>query len=458
MRSHAVLCIAFVAVAACSNDGVSIEVRRGSTTAERVELYVVDGYCTTDDAGDLPCPQLKTPSAAGYLDGEVYTREDARTLAAPVESDGVAYFTIRADGDRTRIPLAVAVGFDGNDKRVGAVVMPYEFYTTDANRHIVTLDEIVEDKVTGTPQTDGLRAETWYQDASLGGGCLALEQTFEGTSKRKFIVPADDLDCDGWMAADQECDAIWPDHGADDDSMLPFTCLAEESTSGNLGKRCILGDAPCIDGQGPPECKPVITTSQQWCVPSALCDPLCGTSPNPGCLYNALQHPMLPALGHPSYLHCTVPVQMTMANGFTVCRDGLATPYTANWSIPANTTCSSFSVGTVTPTQIGPFAPMRTSTVGPANVIKAVLANPGCQLSLQFAGDFAPATPIANALPQHVVKLDLTNTMSLVIPLVVDFEITPEAECTNADGTCELVLADTAIGMVDESLAACARF
>lgn len=456
MRSHAVLCIAFVAIAACSNDGVSIEVRRGSTAAERVELYVVDGYCTTDNAGQLPCPQLKTPSARGYLDGEVYTREDARTLAAMVESDGVAYFTIRADGDRTRIPLAVAVGFDGNDKRVGAVVMPYEFYTTDANRHIVTLDEIVEDKVTGMAQSDGLRAETWYQDPSLGGGCLALEQTFEGTSKRKFIVPADDLDCDGWMSADQECDAIWPDRGPDDNAMLRFTCLAEESTS-SIGKRCILGDAPCIDGEGPPECTPVITDSQQWCVPSALCDPLCGTSPNSACLYNALQRPMMPALEHPAYLHCTVPVY-TVASGFTVCRDNLPAPYTSNWATPGTTTCSSFSIGPVTSMQIGPFTETRASTAGPPNVIKTVLTNPGCQLSLQFGGGFAPATPIVNALPQHVVKLDLTNMMSLVIPLVVDLEITPEVECTNATAHCELVLTDASLGMVDESLTACARF
>ena len=457
MRIHAVLWFALVVVAACNDDGVSIEVRRGSTAAERVELYVVDNYCTTDDAGQIPCPQLKTPSSPGYLDGEVYTREDARTLEAKVESDGVAYFTIRSDGDRTRIPLAVAVGFDANGARVGAAALPFEFYTTDANRHIVTLKTIVEGKVTGMPTSDGLRAETWYQEPGLGGGCLALEETSNGTSTRKFIVPADDLDCDGWMSAEQECDPVWPDHGPDDDSTLAFTCLTEESSPGNIGTRCMLGDAPCIDGEGPPECKAVMTGTQKWCVPSALCDPLCAGSPGANCLYNVLQHPTMPPLRHPAYVHCTLPAFPGMT-GRHVCDNEVQATFNTPLPIAATASCSMLSFGPVTPTQIGPFVTRRTTSTGPMNTVETILNQTGCELSLKVSGDFPTSATLTDVLPQLVIKLDLSNGISLVVPLVVELEPTDEAECANAVASCVVVGPDAANGSLDESLAACARF
>lgn len=454
MRRRAILCVAFVlALVACSGDGVSIEVRRGNTIAERVELYVVDGHCTTDDARTHPCPQLKTPSARGYLDGEVYTRDDARTLDATIESDGAAYFTIKANGDETRIPLAVAVGFDGDDKRVGAVLMPFEFYTTDNKRHIVTLETIVEDKVTGTPPSDGLRAETWYQEPSLGGGCLALEHTKDGESDRKFIVPADDLDCDGWIEP-QECDALWPNRGPDDDTSLPFTCVVRES-SGGSGNRCLLGGAPCIDGEGPAECRPVERLSSSWCVPSALCDPLCGSSGNPQCLYGALKHPQAPPLKHPTYVRCKVPVREVSA-AYTVCLGNRSASFDVPWAIPATTSCSQLSLGRVHATDLGPFSAVRTSTSAPSNTIRAMLLPP-CEPALEFSGDFS-LTANTDAVPEHVLKLDLTNAISLVVPLVVQLDPVQEVDCANAIATCEVVLADPDNTPIDESLDSCAQF
>ncbi len=451
MRSAACLVVA-VAIAACSANGVTIEVHRGATGAERVELYIVDGFCTTDAQGEQPCPRLKTPSATRYLDGEVYTRKIGDTFEAPVESDGVAYFSIKANGDRTRIPLAVAVGFDANGTRVGAALMPREFYTTDNNRHLVTLEAIVEDKVNGTAQSDGLRAETWYDDPV---GCLALEHTSSGTSERMFVVPADDLDCDGWLPP-EECDSIWPNHGPDDDdSTLAFTCTLEESVSGS-GEMCLLGDAPCIDGQGAPECKAVATNGHRWCVPSSVCDPICKDSTNPLCLYGALKNPMMQPLNHASYVHCKVPVEQSLAGGgdtLQVCRGNVAADFLTTFEIPANTTCSDFAIGPVTATQIGPFSPVRSSTVGPLNTIRAELQDP-CTLSLQFSGTF-DSTTLANALPDLALKLDVSPTLSVVVPFVISLEPLSETACANATPRCVLEVADPDANGIDESLAAC---
>jgi hypothetical protein len=435
---------------------VSIEVHRGTTTAKRVELYVVDGLCTTDDAGNDPCPQLKTPSAASYLDGEVYTRKDGHAFAAAIESDGVAYFTIRSNGDKTRVPLAIAVGFDANDVRVGAVLLPFEVYTTDYMRVLVKLEPIVDDVVTGQPMSDGLRAETWYEDPTVPDriGCLALEHTFGGTTDRKFIVPADDLDCDGFLA-DDECDSIWPHHGPDDNDLSrAFTCVDHESASGST-KRCLLGDAQCIDGEGPAACNEVQMNGTHWCVPSNLCDPLCKDSTNPGCLYTALKHPTMPAQTHASYVRCTVPVQME-ATFHHVCRDAMELPFVTPSPVPVTTTCTSLSLGRVTSTQIGPFTTEIMSSTVPTNVIKTSLA-PECVPLLQIAGDFPNTTNLMNAFPEHVVKLDLTNGLSLIIPLVLQFAPTDAVDCATAAGSCELVVAGITTN-VDESLAACMRY
>ncbi len=452
MIRHAI-CVVSVVLAACSGDGVSIEVHADLTGAKRVELYVVDGLCTTDAAQLTPCPQLKTPSASGYLDGEVYTREDGHVFAAPVESDGIAYFTIRSNGDKTRVPLAIAVGFDGDDRRVGAVLLPFEVYTTDYMRVRVTLETVIEDQVTGRAQTDGLRAETWYED-STGIGCLALESTHDGRTDRKFIVPADDLDCDGWVGPD-ECDSIWPHHGPDDDDVaLTFTCVDEESVS-NGSKRCLLGDAPCIDGEGAPECTPVRTNGNEWCVPSALCDPICKGSSNPQCLYGALKRPTLPPLAHPAYVHCSVPIEME-GESYAVCRGGVSVDIVAPWvtpMAPATAVCNALMLGRVTSTQIGPFTTEILSST-PTRYFKTVI-EASCLAALQVGGLFPPNTELANALPEHVFKLDLTNGTSIIVPIVVQLDPFDSAGCETARGECRLV---TPLGTgVDESLNACLR-
>lgn len=445
MRDHAVLGVIVLALAACSVEGVSIEIRQGSTDAERVELYIMDGVCTTDSNGEFPCTQLKTPSASTYLEGQIYTRDDARTLSAAMES-GVAYFTIRANGDETRIPLLVAVGFDANNTRVGAVMIDREFFTTDNNRQIATLDRIVEDRVTGRPMSDGLRVETWYDEPNA---CVALEKTKEGTSHRTFIVPAEDFDCDGW-AADQECDSMWPDHGPDDDSTLPFTCVVEDTSNG-AGKRCLLGDAPCVDGLGSPRCDAIPGDNDAlWCVPSALCDPICKDSTNPLCPYAALK--AQPTTVRPTFVDCAIPVYQTSSGHFRVCQDNIEATLITSSSIRLVDDCSGFAIGPVTATGIGPFATIRTSTTAQVHIVRADFTQI-CDLSLRFGGDFPATTLFANAYPDLVVKLDLLGRPSLVMPLLVKLVQTDEGSCANSQATCTTVTSD---GDIDESLAACA--
>jgi hypothetical protein len=252
----------------------------------------------------------------------------------------------------------------------------------------------------------------------------------------------------------QECDAIWPDRGPTDDSSLPFTCVLEDS-SGSGGKRCVLGDAPCIDGMGPAECKAAITETQTWCVPSALCDTVCRDNANPLCLYGALQHPTLPQDKHPTLVHCKVPVEVnTGQTGLTVCRGGVSANIDVSLPVPASTSCSRMSIGAVMATQIGPFSDVRTATA-PLNEIRVGLTSQ-CQATIAISGDFS--TTINNVAPQLVLKLDLSNHMSLVVPLLVDLEpVANVDECVNAQLQCFVEVADPD-KPIDESLGACVRF
>jgi hypothetical protein len=457
VRALSVTLVFLVAVGACDGDGISIEVIRGETTATRVELYVVDGYCTTDTAGENPCPQLKTPAAATYLDGEVYTRKDARAFAAAIESDGTAYFTIRANGDHTRIPLAVAVGFDDDGTRVAAAMLEFEVYTTEYMRVQLVLEPIVEDRVTGRPSSDGVRVETWYEDPDAVDriGCLAFERTKDATTDRKFIVPADDLDCDGWLPEQGECDAIWPHHGPDDNPMSgqPFSCVAEDST-GSSTKRCLLGDSLCIDGEGPVECDAItLENNARWCVPSAVCDPLCNPNNNYGCILGALKHPMQFGVNHrPAYAHCKIPVREAV-DTLALCRQDVESVLTTTWSVPLMTTCNQLSIGPVTSEGLGPFTTSRSSTAPVNTIVTGVEA--GCTLRLGFSGDFSNTANTQDAVPSQVLKLDLNHGLSLVVPLVVELDPTDEVDCANAVATCSLVTPD-ATG-IDQSLAACLR-
>jgi hypothetical protein len=445
-----------VAFGACDGDGISIEVDRGDTNAVRVELYVVDGYCTTDVEGEHPCPQLKTPAASTYLDGEVYTRKDAHAFAAAIESDGTAYFTVRANGDHTRIPLAVAVGFDENDRRVAAALLEFEVYTSDYMRVQLVLEPIVEDQVTGRPTSDGLRVETWYEDPTAADpiGCLAFERTKNAMPDRKFIVPADDLDCDGYLPETGECDAIWPHHGPDDNPMSSqaFSCLAEESVGSSM-KQCLLGDALCIDGEGPVECNAVtMENGAKWCVPSKLCDPICNPNNNYGCILGALKHPTMFGGNDPAYVHCKIPVRQELATQI-VCRQNVDAMLATTWSLPTNTTCSQLSIGPVNSEGLGPFTTSRTSS-SPVNTIVTTIDG-GCTLNITFGGTFAENVNTQDALPAHVLKLDLTNGISLVVPFMLELDPTDEMDCTTAQATCSLVTSDGT--GIDESLAACVR-
>ncbi|MFN0247339.1 MAG: hypothetical protein ACKV2T_10665 [Kofleriaceae bacterium] len=454
------LCVGFalvIAVGACDGDGVSLEVDRGETAATRVELYVVDGLCTTDAGGEQPCPQLKTPAAMTYLDGEVYTRKDARAFAADVESDGIAYFTIRSNGDKTRVPLAAAVGFDDDGALVAAALLEFEVYTTDYMRVQLVLEPIVEDRVTGRPSSDGLRVETWYDDPTVPDriGCLAFERTKDATTDRKFIVPADDLDCDGWLPDQGECDAIWPHHGLDDQAPpgQPFTCAAQEAAAADL-TQCLLGDSLCIDGEGPVECKPVtFDNGERRCVPSAVCDRVCNPNNNYGCILGALRNPMQFGANHPSFVRCTIPVWQD-ANMLAVCSGDVDAVLATTWNVPIATTCSELSIGAVTSIGLGPFTTMRSSQLAPINTVRTSVEG-NCSLKLRFSGDFADTANIADALPSQVLKLDLSNGASVLVPLVVELDLIEEPACANAQAVCSLVTSDGT--GIDESLAACIR-
>lgn len=434
------LAASIVLLAACGADGVSIEVHRGSTQAERVELYLVEDHCVTD--GER-CIQLKTPSARSRLDGDVFARENATTFAAPVGGDGVAYFTIQP-GTSDVVPRAIAVGFSG-DTIVGAVLMPDTFYATDTQRRIVTLDAVVENVVSGQPASDGLRAETWYQPEG-GGSCLAFEKTKGGEVHREFIVPASDPDCDDFVAP-LECDALWPSFSMiGTDAGAQFTCVADVS-AGNGMKACQLGNSGCTDGIERADCTPTKPANDphRYCVPSTVCAdaPLGCNGGAQSCAFTKLRRPDGGTLLGMTRVHCTVPVTPFNAASNAVCSN-VATVLQAPFLPPATPACTGVSFAPVTDAGFGPFVSVENNL--------DVHITEQCALSLIFQEQFA--LDATSYLDDYVIKVDLANGTSLVAPLVIDLIKVSECDTSGA-ATC--VIEGPALDARDESFVACGR-
>lgn len=432
-----------LALVACSENRVSIEVHVDETGATMVELYAVDDYCRDPANPDEPCKKLKTPSSPDKLGGEIYTRKDASRYETPVESDGVGYFSLRPDGKLRDVPLAVVVGRNNAGKIVGGALMGVGFSASDGNRRIVHLDKVVDDHVTGSPMTDGLRIETWYEEMG-DGGCLAFEERVEGVLyPHKFIVPEDDTDCDDHVAP-LECDEFWPDFAETTSApLLDFTCVADIST-GNGIKACLLGDAGCTDGFQRSECTPTPSDEgPKYCVPGALCEDAPAGCKGGGqtCAFTRLKD--AESVGA-TRVHCVVPVEPFNVSN-RVC-GGQAISYDIGGSntLPVGAECVNASIAPITGNGFDTFVAVENNV--------DVHVSSDCTVQLIFQEQFAAAD--TRYLDNWVLRIDLDNGHSVIVPLFIEL-VVETTGCNPASGGCELESENA--GMIDPSFVACAR-
>ena len=243
-----------VLLAGC-DDAVVLEVHTAPGVAtETVQLYIGLGVCSD-------CPGIQPPQTPEILPGVVMFREAAnqRVREAKVEN-GVATFRIEASDSFDRFDLAIAVDANGQS---AAVIQNLPLDT--AGRYRVDLLPS-SGKLGIKPATaNGNFVAIWRQPAGMQQ-CMGFERWEGGdlVGERVFIVPENDLDCDGRAA--NECapfgfDALGVPPIADS----TCTTLAPLALDVDV---CKLGGPTCDEATGTPHpCAPT-----EYCLPSYYCD------------------------------------------------------------------------------------------------------------------------------------------------------------------------------------------
>lgn len=410
-----------LALAACE-DAVVIEVHAapGIATSE-VHLFVGLGAC--DD-----CPGIQPPLAPEILPGAVYYREAAnpQPRIAAVEG-GVATFRIEPADAIDRLDLAVAVDASGQS---AAIIQ--QLSLASVGRYRVDLLP-AGGKLGVKPQTaDGNFVSIWRQPTG-GVPCMGFERWAGGTleGERIFIVPEDDLDCDGRIT--NEC----APYGYD---AVGVPRLAETSctTTAPLPtgiEVCKLGGSACDDATGAPRaCAPT-----EYCLPSQYCDLAniaCDLPQNRDrCLFDTDPSPE-------SVLDCTVPFQAADASHDDVCSSGTLAKF--------NIRQAATPLACIGPDQDlllerpGPGQPLAfTDTVkrisvdtGNARVLAMRLHWEGaCNYKMEFQGEKAPGVMKPDFHPtfaQFWVAQNGGGLRKVLVPVVLHYtnDCATPASCT----------------------------
>ncbi len=235
-------------LAGCSDSTVVLDVDVASTGATEVELVIaeqpLDGKTVQGPPGTLP-------------NQVVWTRDSAtRTTAAAVR--GHAKFHIVA-GDQNAAPTIIAVGFAGEVAK-GFVVVP-ALPVDRPGIYTATLALATPSSAAGT----GPHLDVWAagQTVRTGPVCISIPGT-------RAIVPADDPDCDGFVAPN-ECpggDFVFRDmQPATVTKAADASCLGVfplTTAMGSIGDTCRLGGTGCTDGS---------VAQSTTCQPAKICLP-----------------------------------------------------------------------------------------------------------------------------------------------------------------------------------------
>lgn len=423
------------ALAAC-DDAVVLEVHPApGVETTTVQLFIGLGACGSD------CPGIQPRGAKLLLPGDVFYREDATTTVrtAPVEG-GVARFRIEASEARDDFSLAVAVDEHG---RSAAIIksLPLD----SAGRYRVDLIEANANGSALGPKpavAEGNFVDIWQQPAGPLL-CMGFEQWSDGQLKgRVFVVPEDDLDCDGRPNLN-EC----APYGYDASSIPTFaeaTCTTSEPVSGT----CWLGGSACDEVTGGTDA----CTPSDYCVPGSFCDAL-----DTRCLGGDLEGCLFDSANASAKLKCSISFEPTAGGTH-------ASPCANEFQLTLFPAASS-SLECVSPTDGNkmlfeqPTAATREFVASVTYQTKDTNGNTypldlklrygfdGCTYKAYVAGD--KAFQMAAPLPKRVfAQFWVTQSGGAINKLLVPIELSFTNDC-GMPSTCTLVL--------DESLMNCAR-
>ncbi|HEY0250322.1 MAG TPA: hypothetical protein VGC41_02305, partial [Kofleriaceae bacterium] len=258
-----------IAAAACSTDkGVAVFVHPSSNDVAYVRLYLGAGDSTTATLTN----DTYTARRADYWTREPGNAVDLIEIAAGDDAK-FAFIT-----DET-LPIVIAVGYDQQKNPIEAAIATDLARKDGDDVSAYTLD-LAPAKALGTK--DSMQVGLWSPPtpavALIDAACVgAIDPSIDHP---KFIVSADDQDCDGNPDSDptRECT---PDQylGTGVSLDTDKACLTPQATaaSANAPGTCTIGGAPCVDHGAPMQ-------PTETCHPSNICVPtsLCGTCPGDG--------------------------------------------------------------------------------------------------------------------------------------------------------------------------------
>jgi hypothetical protein len=265
------LVIALCATGCFSDHGVAIEVAVDDPSVASVKLFIGQKECVQETApGGVRCDAGIAPiNEPTLLPGKIFFRDAPagdKALAdenALVDGSRTVTFRLKADASMS-LPIVIVVGFDQAMQPIAAATLqPLEVPANSARIVKTTL-------VRAGSQPGEDRVRVWPTPTS---SCVAVKNGL--STMWNFVVPADDVDCDGLPnPSNTECNA---------NAYLGSTASGQAPTPDCFGKdpsgSCMLGSLACVDGRGttPNTCaaqSPQHDT-EQVCVPPQFCNTLC---------------------------------------------------------------------------------------------------------------------------------------------------------------------------------------
>lgn len=410
------LVLAWACLAACSADGVYLEVRvPAGLPVNQVDLYLATDACQRGVDG-FDCKAIVPPRLSAGVDrlevpGSVFFVDDDLPFVSTPDADGSAWFYLDPSSSAA-IPAAIAIGHDPDLGETGVAL--FGAIDVGVTQHLrIDLVPVDSTHVLGQPATE---AEVWR----AGNDAYRCVAAHVGQSV-VYIVPRTDPDCDELpVSAGRECEpgihlAVEPVSDAIEDQSCPLPLA---------GGVCGLGAAACNEPVSPQRGS-CTQSAKTYCVPDQVCT------------CEAIDDTCLATLFDVggSRIACTIEASID-GGGFHSCLDRQVLPISLSQQPCSAPEVSPLKDGL---TKFASQAVFDLSNGDKVTVEPVVSA--ACQLGLA-----PPNATFATTLPeaplQALVKVDaapMTPGVEFVIlPLEVTFVEIPD--CAVADGTqCALV-------------------
>ena len=400
-------------MAACSGDGVYIEVRVPEGMAvDQIDLYLATGDCKPDEAG-FNCEGVVPPAGANLtrdrVEGEVYFVDDNRPFVSVPDGDGSAWFHL-APSSQLDIKTAIAVGHDSSGAASGvAIFQPIDLDVTQHRR--VELEPVASKEVRGMAQP---AVEVWGP-ANDDYRCVAAEVQ----NRVVYIVPSEDPDCDEVSSARECLPGVHLGQQPVSSELRDQSCATSEPTG-----LCVLGSEGCDETNPSDPGAGACTTSPaaKFCVPDRAC--ACDTL-DVACLEALFGDPNN---GGGTHIVCVVEVEPNAdGTGTQSCKDKEIPPAVIEGSVGAKT-CSLPTIAALADGLPG-FGGSTTVQAANTDVTLKPLTGPsGCAITIAPPNatfeDGTPLFPIFTLVQVQLAQPGAPMPRSLIIPLKVVFSDT----------------------------------